>query len=388
MIKVALVKQENYNPEEIHSKLEEVLSASGILELVSGKKVLLKPNCTEAFLPEEGRTTHPQVLRGTIKLLQSADAAVKIGESSSVGIDTSSAYRSTGIAKIAEELSVELIDFKKSRYQEVKIDNGLILKKIKIPTEIFSADYLFSLAKLKTNYVSGISGTIKNLKGLLKDADKKRFHHLGIAPALADLMSCLPPTLGLVDGILGSELDEPKKGKVLAASVDLVAADYACAKIMGLEPYSVDHLRLAAERGSGGDISLIPSELEIIGGEISSFSTKFKSQPPGTESLEQEYQVFIKDGQACSSCLGALYLSFKKVKTQRPELLSILAGKEMVLGDYSGEINPEALLFGNCAVHKNKSFGTAVRGCVPTTSDFISGLLQSEKMKKQYNDAH
>lgn len=380
--KVAIAKQENYQPKETHQKLEEVLSASGILDLISGKKILLKPNCTGAFLPEEGRTTHPQILRGTIELLQSAGASVKIGESSSVGIDTVLAYQSTGIAQVAKELSVELIDFKKSRYREVKIDDGLVLKKINLPEDLFSVDYIFSLAKLKTNYVSGISGTIKNLKGLLQDADKKRFHYLGIAPALVDLLGCLPPTLGLVDGILGSELYEPKKGNVLVASQNLLALDYVCAQIMGLEPDSVDHLRLAVEREIGKNTSLIPSNLEVIGEEISSLSTKFKSQPPGTECLEQEYQVTIKDGRACSSCLGALYLSLKKVKTHKPELLSILTGKDIVLGAYSGENNPGALFFGNCAVKFDQN-GIPVPGCVPTTSDFLSGLLRSQKMKEE-----
>jgi hypothetical protein len=161
-------------------------------------------------------------------------------------------------------------------------------------------------------------------------------------------------------------LYEPIKGNVLIASQNLFALDCLCAKVMGIEPYSVEHLRLA-------DGEHLTTNLEIAGGSISSFSRKFKSQPPGLTSLEEEYSVKIKNGQACSSCLGALYLSLRKAKAQKPELLF---GKEIVIGSYAGEVSSRTLFFGNCAVKKNRGNGTAIPGCVPSTSDFMEGLSQ------------
>lgn len=381
MIRVAVSRQENYRSREISRKLEEVLSASGILDSVRGKKVLVKPNCTGAFRPEEGRTTHPKILRGTLELLLSAGASVKIGESSSVGIDTLAAYQTTEIAQIAQELSVKLVDFKKSQYYEIKIYGGLVLDRIYLPKEVLESDCLLSLAKLKTNYVSGISCAIKNLKGLLRDSDKKKFHHLGIAPALIDLMNCLPKTIGLIDGILGSELYEPVRGDVLIASLDIVALDYVSARIMGLEPKSVEHLRLAMKCKSWKQ--KLPTDLKIIGQKVSSVSKKFKSQITGLDNLKKEYQVTIRNGQACSSCLGALYLSLKKAKTKTPESL---IGTEIVIGNYSEKVGSEALYFGNCAAKRCPEPNQLVPGCVPTTSDFLERLIRLKE--KEYLDKY
>jgi uncharacterized protein (DUF362 family) len=370
MAVVAIAKQESYDSEEVKIKLESILSKSGIIKTIEGKRVLVKPNCTGAYKPDEGRTTHPVVVKELLELLKNLCTKVTIGESSSVGVDTHQAYLASGIYHIAKEKCVEIIDFKKSKYINVEVD-GLIVDSIQVPEEILDVDFIISAAKLKTNYVSGISCSMKNLKGILMDEDKKRFHRIGLAKAVADLSKAIPNTLGVVDGIVGSELYEPINGNVLIASKDILACDVVCARIMRIKLNEVEHIRLRLDE---------LEDIQIAGDDISDLTIQFKNYGNKKRIIENEYSVRIENN-GCSSCLGALYLSLKKVSDKNPELIRNL---EIIVGP-TEEDPRDKLLFGNCCVRSNEENSEIcfIRGCPPTTSEFIKELERTRKIKIQ-----
>ena len=363
---VAITQHSDYNVGGIRLKLEDILSAAEILNLVREKDILIKPNCTGAYSPSEGRTTNSNFLRALAEILKDCGANIVIGESSSVGVDTMEAYCAAGISDVAHHMDLPLIDFKKSSFVEVPIDEGLVLEKIYLPSELLEADYIISLAKMKTNYVSQISCSMKNMKGTIPDYQKRQFHRIGLSQSVVDLNSYFANVIGVVDGIVGSELYKPRRGEVIVASLDRVACDAVCARIMGLNPYEVDHIRLAEKQGLG---YIIPDE--IIGAEIGSVSQPFRSSPPDMQALEEEYNIKIVDGNACSACIGSLYLALKKTKETNPGLLD---GLEIIMGPTAkGYIGNNSILFGNCS---GKGNGISVPGCVPTSSDFISALTR------------
>jgi len=361
MTTVAIIKQEGYNLRNLKVSLNKILSDSGILELIKNKKVLIKPNCTGLFRPKEGRTTHPAIIKSLIELLKPVCKSIVIGESSSVGIDTMKAYKATGISDVARKLKIPLIDFKKSKYIEIKVNNGIILKKLSIPEELLEADYIISLAKMKTNYVSHISCSMKNMKGILKDEEKKMFHKIGLSKSIADLNNCFNNVLAVVDGVLASELYEPVKGNVLVASKDAVACDSVCAKIMGINPEKIGYIKLIKKTKKF-------KKIRLIGDKILQVSKKFKTTPPNLKTLEKEYKIRIIDGKPCSNCIGALYLCLKKTKQQAPWLLKNL---KILIGNSKKDAK-DCIRFGNCASrHNNKII---IYGCTPISSDFIKQL--------------
>lgn len=304
---VATCKQLDYSIDEVSARLSELLCQSGIVDLIEGKKVLIKPNCTGLHKPEAGRTTHPVVIIGLAGALKSYTDDIIIGESSSVGISAVEAYMETGIFKAAEKIGIEVVDFKKSRYSEIEV-NGDLLDSVEVPEEVLDADYILSAAKLKTNYVSTISCAQKNLKGLLKDEDKIRFHKIGVEKAVAELSRALPKTVGIVDGILGSELHEPINSNVLVASTNIAACDAVCAEIMGIDPYRVEHIKLRMNE---------LSDIHVVGEEISGIQKRFRTYGTDEDELEKKYHVHIKNN-GCSRCLGQLYLSLERAKSIDP----------------------------------------------------------------------
>ncbi|MFA6097326.1 MAG: DUF362 domain-containing protein [Candidatus Paceibacterota bacterium] len=361
---VAVLKQHSYSVPRIRGKIEELFDLVGINEGLKDRKILIKPNCTGSFSPKEGRTTHPAVMEALILHLLSLNSEIAIGESSTVGTDTFSAYEKTGIFKVAQKLNVRIVDFKKSNYIELENGSGIVQKKISFPEEALSADCLISLAKLKTNYVTTISCAMKNLKGLLKDGDKKNSHHVGLSESVADICNALKrkiKVIALVDGILGSELYEPKKRGLLIASNDLAACDIVCARAMGIDPGDIKFLNLAKDP-KAGNINVLGDGL----GDPAVFSTC----DPGLDHMAEKFKIKIIDGNPCTSCTGSLYHILNKLaKTgaEYPDDLEIVAGCCK-----NRRIAKNAILFGKCAAEADGIF--KVKGCPPVTSDFMKVL--------------
>jgi len=369
--KVAVLEQRRYSANEIRKKIEELFILIGVNDDLKNRRILIKPNCTGCFFPKEGRTTHPEIMRALIWHLLSLDAKVTIGESSTVGTDTFSAYGKTGILKVAQEENIRIVDFKKSDYCEFENISGITLKKVLFPKEVLEADLIISLAKLKTNYVTTISCSMKNLKGLLKDEDKKNSHHVGLSEAVVDIHDALTrqvKTMALVDGILGSELYEPKKRGILIASNDLVACDIICARAMGIDPGDIKFLNLTR--------SVEMQKIKILGSGLGD-SSVFQTCDPGLDHMAKKFKIGIIDGDPCTSCTGGLYHILNKLAKTVPDMLIDL---EIAIGFCDGKrIGRNAILFGKCASEINGKF--KVKGCPPTTSDFLEVLERRHGIK-------
>ena len=370
----AVARQDAYTVEGIGRTLESLFRSLDLPESLEKKVVLIKPNCTGCFEPKAGRTTHPNVVEALAQLLLENGVRVVIGESPTVGTDSEEAFRVTGIRSVADRLSLDLIDFKKSVYTDLPLDDGLILRSLQIPQEILAVDCVISLAKLKTNFVSGISCAIKNLKGLLRDEDKLRFHREGLAECVADLYMVISSkirTIGVVDGILGSELYEPREAGMMVVSSDLLMCDKACAQLMGLDPAEIRHLALAeqsaARKGWGPEREIL--FLDDVPRDLS-----FRSAPRGVQSLQDMFGVEVIGAPPCSSCTGALHHSLARIRANRPDLLE---GVTLAFHPYSGTGRPNAVRFGTCANEEGNLWNVA--GCPPVSADLVTVL---EKLRK------
>jgi uncharacterized protein (DUF362 family) len=365
---VAVCQQKNYNPKQIEEKIQKIFGYLEVNEIFRNKKVLIKPNCTGIFPPSLGRTTHPSVLEALVLVLKDLGAKICIGESSTAGTDTKLAFKKTGVLEVAKRQAIKLIDFKDSKYI-YKNYRGSVVKNIGFPEEVYEQDVLISLAKLKTNYVTTISCGIKNFKGLLTDEEKKESHRIGLTDAIIDLYEFLIKNFtcfSLVDGILGSELYEPKRRGILIASLNSVNCDAVCAQAMGINPRIVRFLNLAKSRNLG---EIIPGKIGIIGDSLDN-SSVFKTCTTGLAGMAKQFNIKIIDGKPCSSCVGGLFHILNKVSHNNPQLLKNL---KLVVGSHNNyKIPADAVIFGNCACRSGNNF--KILGCPPTTSDFIKCL--------------
>jgi len=137
--------------------------------------------------------------------------------------------------------------------------------------ELQHADSVLFLPKLKTNVLShGMSAAVK-LQGIgfLRDADRLTGHDWNNGRRIVDMLEITDPDLIITDAVDigrgGNQMTQAahRLGVVVVAD-NAVAHDAVCARILGLDPASIPHLKLAAERGFGpldlAEIDLITEE--------------------------------------------------------------------------------------------------------------------------------
>ena len=201
----------------------------------------IKPNVADAGPVDQGILTHPRVVEAFLRLYPGRKAV--IGESGIVGRDSRSALEKTGYREMANRLGAELVDLEQAERFAAPWREGTI----KLPTLIRTHEYI-NIAKMKTHVQAGVTLGMKNQKGLLHFADKKRFHMTGLDACIRQLGEIAKPDLTIVDGIIALEGDGPwrfgtrKDANLLVAGTDMVEVDNVCLRLMGFPPEHAGHI--------------------------------------------------------------------------------------------------------------------------------------------------
>jgi len=92
---------------------------------------------------------------------------------------------------------------------------------------------------MKTHDQTEITLGMKNLKGLLADDSKKKFHRDGLIESVVDLNAALKPCLEIVDGTFAAEgtgpvFGETKEMDLIIGSKDIVACEASNGKDHGI----------------------------------------------------------------------------------------------------------------------------------------------------------
>lgn len=230
--------------------------------ITSTTKIVLKPNLLAKHPPHHAVTTHPEVLRATIKacLKRGASKENMLVLDSAGGIYNPSQmralYNGCGLTKICQEEGIEL--YTECRSSTITT-NGHVAKEFDIIDPVLQADYIINLPKMKTHVMTGMTAASKNMFGIIpglkksewhmRFPDKERFGHM-----LVDLLETMPPNISLLDGILAMEGDGPAGGNprhvgILMASENTFQLDLALSAMMNLEAMRIPYLKAANSRG-------------------------------------------------------------------------------------------------------------------------------------------
>jgi uncharacterized protein (DUF362 family)/Pyruvate/2-oxoacid:ferredoxin oxidoreductase delta subunit len=272
--RVALSRCPDYQPGTIVQGIEKVLSALEPLPLLSGARVLLKPTCLSAHHgPDQPVNTRAEIVEAVGQyLLDHHQARLIIADSGGMGSygKTKRAYALMGLDRVALRLGAELVNLEELGLIEIQSPVGKILHAFKATALLDQIDALVNLPKLKTHILTGITGAVKNVLGLLPGSLKRDIHVVAptgpaMAMALVDILAGIkkkvPLTLNLMDGISAMEGTGPTHGRAhqtnwLTASTDPVALDVIAAVFMGFNPKKIITIREAEEAGLGtADIS-------------------------------------------------------------------------------------------------------------------------------------
>ena len=125
-----------------------------------------------------------------------------------------------------------------------------------LPRTVLNADFIVSMPKVKTHHWAGVTLSLKNMFGIMPGVaygwPKNVLHWKGINLSILDINAAVPVNFVVADGIVAMEGNGPLHGSArnlgrIILCDDPVAADFTCARLMGLNPWRVSYLAQAAE---------------------------------------------------------------------------------------------------------------------------------------------
>ncbi|MDW7738955.1 MAG: DUF362 domain-containing protein [Bacillota bacterium] len=400
--KVSIVRYE----EPFESVKKAILDCDGLAGLSVQSRVFIKPNivfwtkaCT---FPKWGVITTSQVVEDVVQLLiEHGVNNITIGEGLVADPkDTETpahAFESLGYNLLKKRYGVKYINIMERPFVKVDLSDGLNLR---FNRDILQSDFLIDLPVLKTHNQTTVSLGIKNLKGTIDLASRKKCHSAdpqkNLHYYISHLIEPMPPSLTMIDGIYSLERGPAFDGRMhrsdlLIASTDMLSADMVGAKILGHEPSSVEHLVHVAKRAKRPmDLSDIYVIGEIIE-EVASFhafdfeyTCSEKGEMPRAfekQGLQGIYYRKFDDSMCtyCSALNGIILTAIRQAWQGEPwNNVEVLTGKIM-------EPSPgmeATLLIGQCMYRKNKDHPAiqqmfAARGCPPDPADIARALRKA-----------
>jgi uncharacterized protein (DUF362 family) len=270
MVLVAVVKGERSG-----ETVERALRLLRIEERIT-KPVMIKVNFITDKTWESGATTDPVVVDALIKFFSPRAERVVVVESDSTSTNADKAAKRTGILDVCSQNGVEFINLSKVQ-DVVKLDlvDHEALSSVTLP-QIVLESYIVNAAKMKTHTDTGVTLGMKNMFGMLPEKSKFKYHLRDISKVIVDVNSVVKADLTVIDGLVAMEGSGPVHGRpikmgLIVAGRDPVATDAVAARAMGFDPYSIGHIRRAAEKGIG-----VIEGVEVVGESVESVLRPFK----------------------------------------------------------------------------------------------------------------
>lgn len=276
MSKVAVIKCENYNLEEVKNAVKKAIDLIGGIDLFvkENDKVLLKPNLLAAESADRSVTTHPVVFEAVVSILKDKNVNnISYGDSPGVGKGNAVALKA-GIDEAANRLNVKYADFEEP--VGVSYDNGVQEKSFTIAKPIQEADVIISLPKLKSHALTTMTGAVKNQFGCIPGFRKAEYHlklpdFEDFSTMLLDLNKLVNPKLYIMDGILAMEGNGPRNGSprkinAVIVSNDAVALDYAASQIISFDYNTIPTLKMGFKHNfcNKDDIEVLGDGIESV----------------------------------------------------------------------------------------------------------------------------
>jgi len=171
--------------------------------------------------------------------------------------DTQLVLEETGLATELSERGIRFVDLNRDDIVDRPLATRFTgLDHLWLPRTVLAADFVVSMPKLKTHHWAGVTLSMKNLFGVVPGIaygwPKNVLHWKGIDRSILDINAAVPAHFVIADGIVGMEGNGPLHGtprplgRIVLAD-DPVAADFTCARLMGLNPMRVPYLAQAGE---------------------------------------------------------------------------------------------------------------------------------------------
>jgi uncharacterized protein (DUF362 family) len=304
------------------------------------------------------------------------------------------AFEYLGYGILKKRYGIKYLNVFERPFEKLDLGDGV---KLRFNTDIINSDFVVDLPVLKCHNQTIVSLGIKNLKGLIDIASRKRCHNMNPGRDLhfwiAKLADKMPPMFTLIDGIYTSERGPGYDGRLhrsnmLVASADVLSADLVGSRILGHEPEHVPHLVHAADNRKRphdlSDVEVVGERIEDVARhhefdfEYSRTDEGIMPSPMANQGLKGlYYQKF--DLSMCTYCSGINGLMISAIrfawKGESWDKVEVLTGKSM--SPTPGM--KKTILLGKCMYRAHKDNPDIqemipVKGCPPKPHDMLKAL--------------
>jgi len=346
------------NPRHMVGQLLEAIKPDE--EIERGALIGIKPNLVVAKPSSSGATTSPEIVEGLIEYLKAkGHSKIVIMEGSWVGDRTREAFMVCGYEDLSRKYDVPLIDLQRDKYKTYEV-NGV---SINICDYVTRVDYLINIPVLKGHCQTNITCALKNMKGCIPDAEKRRFHTMGLHKPIAFLNKLIKQNLIIVDGMNGDlnfeEGGNPVQMNRIIAGKDPVLIDAYAANLLGFGIDEVPYIKFAEEIGVG---SADLAKADIV--ELNKDNGVRKITASGRV---RQLAGYVVEDCACSACYGSLIYALERLDEKG--LLSKLDDK-LYIGQNFKNKHHNGIGIGSCT----SGFDNNVKGCPPKARDIVDFL--------------
>ena len=319
------------------------------------KKIGIKPNLVSPSEASWGATTHPEVVAGIIEYLKEHGFRDMVMlEGSWVGDKTREAFETCGFDRLEEEYQVPFWDMQKDK--GISVDCGGM--ELNVCERVKELDFLINVPVLKGHCQTKITCALKNMKGLIPNKEKRRFHSLGLHKPIAHLNMGIQQDFIVVDNICG-DLDFEEGGNPVPTGRMLLGEDpvqldaYGC-RLMGLALEQAPYIQMAEAWGAG---STRLEEGDVVRLNEPSAAADYPAPSGAVAALTRTVQA----RSACSACYASLVRALHTSGVQ---------GLPIAIGQGWRGIPFDGLGIGACCNYAKER----VPGCPPPAEDILRVL--------------
>lgn len=340
---------------------KQLLTEAKLWERIPDKqsRIGIKPNLVSPTEASWGATTHPEVVEGIIEYLkENGFENLVMLEGSWVGDRTAEAVQVCGYDRISETYGVPFLDMQK----DTATVHDCAGMELSICDQAKQLDFLINVPVMKGHCQTKITCALKNMKGLIPNREKRRFHSQGLHGPIAHLAVGIRQDFIVVDNICGDwdfeDGGNPVVMNRLMAAADPVLCDAWVCHLMGYPVEEVPYISMAAALGAGTDDWRAARIRELNRPER-------EAQTPRTRKI-LEVQDAVEEVESCSACYGYLIPALDRLKQEG--LLEQLDTRIAIGQGYQQKTGH--LGIGRCT----SCFEHSLKGCPPTEEQMYEFL--------------
>jgi uncharacterized protein (DUF362 family) len=353
------------------------------LDLRPFGRTLVKPNVVAAGARFPHAYTRPEFVEGVVRALRERARPdleeIAVGERSGITMPTRFTFAEGGYDALARRVpGLKLYRFDEEKQVEIPLYHPARLRdSLFTPEPIARADFFVNCPKFKAHPWTTVTFSMKNYIGIQDDRHRLIDHDHKLDEKVADLQYIIQPQFIAIDGIIAGEgrmlTPVPFDLKLVAMGNNQVAFDAVCCHIIGVDPLSVAHIRLAYERGFGpvdldsidivGDLSLADAKRRAHGFRVGLIRVEdyFKgtnivahSGPPPSDTTDYCW----------GGCPGAMEEAIEIMRLFDTDTDRKMPRTHLVFGAYDGPVDAQpgerVVLIGDCATYKGQVHGKDV----------------------------